>query len=286
MSVLNELFLDSNEIKSLKSNDFQYLPRLIRLYLGSNKLSVVNSRAFANLTTLKELYLSNNRIKQVYSDSFMGLNALDTLDLSKNYLSDLNDCLTRLSLVRRVMLSRNSLKSFRFFSNLTRFSILDLSFNLYLDTLVESNRFISELYLQNVPLKPIHNFVFNSLSSLKTLDLSDTLLDQDIIIKINFDSLRKILLKNSLVYFNFSDELLSSNLVLESLDLSYNQLILFKNNFLSNNRMIKTLIMRNTGLTDSKMYSSFNLSFFLYLESLDFSQNELICIKSNFIQIL
>uniref|UniRef100_A0A8C6KEI4 Vasorin b n=1 Tax=Nothobranchius furzeri TaxID=105023 RepID=A0A8C6KEI4_NOTFU len=78
------LYLFSNGIEGIKSEDFDGLVNLEMLDLSQNKLTHLPDRVFETLTSLKNLDLSSNQITQISEKSFHGVTQLQRLYLQSN----------------------------------------------------------------------------------------------------------------------------------------------------------------------------------------------------------
>ncbi|XP_043362039.1 trophoblast glycoprotein-like isoform X1 [Dermochelys coriacea] len=80
------LFITSNQIALISSQDFQGLPNLVTLSLANNRISVVESQAFSALPSLRYLDLSNNRLATIHPDAFSSRNnSIRELNLSRSF---------------------------------------------------------------------------------------------------------------------------------------------------------------------------------------------------------
>ncbi|EMP31085.1 Trophoblast glycoprotein [Chelonia mydas] len=80
------LFITSNQIALISSQDFQGLPNLVTLSLANNRISAVESQAFSALPSLRYLDLSNNRLATIHPDAFSSRNnSIRELNLSRSF---------------------------------------------------------------------------------------------------------------------------------------------------------------------------------------------------------
>ncbi|XP_030394633.1 trophoblast glycoprotein-like isoform X1 [Gopherus evgoodei] len=80
------LFITSNQIARISSQDFQGLPNLVTLSLANNRISAVESHAFSALPSLRYLDLSNNRLVTIHPDAFNSRNnSIRELNLSRSF---------------------------------------------------------------------------------------------------------------------------------------------------------------------------------------------------------
>ncbi|CAK8674476.1 unnamed protein product [Clavelina lepadiformis] len=85
----NTVLLDlrRNEIRTLYSNSFIYMPDLISIHLQYNKMTRVESRVFKGLKKLIYLYLNFNDIIDIDKNAFQDLESLSYLFLDNNRLN-------------------------------------------------------------------------------------------------------------------------------------------------------------------------------------------------------
>ncbi|CAH4035997.1 unnamed protein product [Pieris brassicae] len=105
-----ELYLESNEISSISSEQLRHLVHLTRLDLSNNKISVLSNNTFDGLTKLSTLIVSYNRLRCVQRDALKGLTQLRVLSLHGNNISMLADGVFRdLESISHVALGSNPL---------------------------------------------------------------------------------------------------------------------------------------------------------------------------------
>ena len=85
-SSLEMLYLNGNNINTLKSSVFTQMFSLEYLNLNENNLRQIEPNAFTSLVKLKYLDLSHNQLVFVYDVMFSNLIELNSLDLSYNQL--------------------------------------------------------------------------------------------------------------------------------------------------------------------------------------------------------
>ncbi len=211
MRALQELFLDYNNLKVLRSGSFNNLtsiktisitnndnldhielgafpalPSLIELNMGHNKLFTLDVGLFQRLTGLRSLYLNDNRFQTLGSGMLSGLNALDHLYLQDNFLSQIKpEMLSDVSNLHTLILASNEIET-----------IVENSFTIL--------HRLSYLSLQGNKLAVISANTFLGLSSLKTLVLAQNQIS--VIDRFGFSGLRSIheinLRNNSLSTFS------------------------------------------------------------------------------------
>ncbi|XP_050676463.1 protein slit [Leptidea sinapis] len=105
-----ELYLESNELTSISSEQVKHLVHLTRLDLSNNKISVLSNNTFEALTKLSTLIVSYNRLRCVQRDALKGLGQLRVLSLHGNNISMLADGVFRdLESISHVALGSNPL---------------------------------------------------------------------------------------------------------------------------------------------------------------------------------
>ena len=108
LAAITELILGSQQIRTLKVDDFDGLNALTRLYLPYNQLTSLPAGIFDELNALTRLELERNQLASLPADIFDGLNALTEIDLRSNQLT---------SLPAGIFDGLNSLKTLRLHSN-------------------------------------------------------------------------------------------------------------------------------------------------------------------------
>ena len=84
---LQELNLESMNLRTIYSDSFENLPMLKTLDLSNKGILSLLSRAFSNLSSLIELNLSSNGLLNIKPDTFSNLPSLINLDLSSNRIT-------------------------------------------------------------------------------------------------------------------------------------------------------------------------------------------------------
>jgi len=83
-TIITILFLNCNNIKSISSNAFVQMPKLMKLILGGNQISEINVKAFAQLSLLEILDLSRNKLSFLPEGWSESLTSLKYLNLNDN----------------------------------------------------------------------------------------------------------------------------------------------------------------------------------------------------------
>ncbi|XP_061385192.1 protein slit isoform X2 [Danaus plexippus] len=105
-----ELYLESNEITSISSEQVRHLTQLTRLDLSNNRIAVLSNNTFEGLSKLSTLIVSYNRLRCVQRDALKGLTQLRVLSLHGNNISTLADGVFRdLESISHVALGSNPL---------------------------------------------------------------------------------------------------------------------------------------------------------------------------------
>ncbi|XP_071128538.1 toll-like receptor 4 [Mytilus edulis] len=130
---LQHLKLDSNWLRKIPNDTFQYTPKLLILDLSSNFLNNVSKGMFNGLGNLHHLYLNNNWIETIENNAFQSLINLTVLDLAFNFfIHSINkQTFAGLPKLRHLNLHFNNINNIsnHTFENLTDLRVLDLSNN-------------------------------------------------------------------------------------------------------------------------------------------------------------
>ncbi len=79
LAAIEELYLDSKQISSLKNGDFSGLTGLVNLYLGHNEITSFPEDVFDGLSNLTVLFIDNNPFTSLPENIFDGLSSLEKL---------------------------------------------------------------------------------------------------------------------------------------------------------------------------------------------------------------
>ncbi len=227
---LQYLYLDNNDLTSVKSNFFSDMTALRTLSLAHNRLSEIEDESFSRLVHLLTLDLKNNQLTEVRENTFAGLTRLKTLNLSDNRLTSIQPGsfaamgdLTTLKLGSNLLTNTEQ----ETFSGLTHLKTLVLSDNRL--TSIHPGSFdalekLRLLMLNGNLLEGIEEDTFSGLSALQELNLGRNQLTR---IDLNtFNGLSSLvnlgLYNNDLTEFDFS--LCSKFPNLSKLDLTSNQI--------------------------------------------------------------
>ena len=88
-TILEQLYLSSNELTSINSKMFEGLQKLKILDLRRNMIESANWDTFKNLVNLVELLISFNKIESIQDKTFEGLENLQKLDLENNEIEEI-----------------------------------------------------------------------------------------------------------------------------------------------------------------------------------------------------
>ncbi|XP_028026162.1 protein artichoke [Bombyx mandarina] len=222
--------LSGNALKNVDELDFARLPKLRTILLARNELETVSEMAFHNSSQIQRLDLSQNKIDRLGDRLFEGLIRLETLNLAGNMLAELPDSIferNRLHMLENINLSGNlfehpplkALQKQYFFV-----SAVDLSHNKIVDIPAEDSVLVNikKLDLSFNPLsqKSIDS-VLNEPKTVRELNLAGTgiqtlgQLETPFLCSLNLSF-------NNIT--NLSDKTFSRTTLLESLDLSHNQI--------------------------------------------------------------
>ncbi|TYH77830.1 hypothetical protein ES332_D04G182800v1 [Gossypium tomentosum] len=165
------------------------LPSLYYLDLSGNNLQGFIPECLCDSLLLKQLILFYNHLHGQISPCLSNMTALQYLDLSSNQFSDSLPTFPfhNLPSIDTLILSKNKFRgkfSFSIFANLSKLSHLEISYNPYLGLETESRTCfpsikLIELSLAGCNLRKLPRFL-SSQNHLKTLDLSDNLLEGNI----------------------------------------------------------------------------------------------------------
>jgi Leucine-rich repeat (LRR) protein len=130
-SNLEELVMDTNHLKFIKSEDFSDMTSLKRLNLGYNSLKIDDGNVFEKLENLEELKLHVSKLRNLPSKIFSHQRNLKTILLFGNYLTHLERSLfvNNLSL-ENIDLSKNRLRQINIdFTKFTQIYTINLQNN-------------------------------------------------------------------------------------------------------------------------------------------------------------
>ncbi|XP_036369232.1 leucine-rich repeat-containing protein 15-like isoform X3 [Octopus sinensis] len=179
LSNLKELVLGANNIETIKEGAFTGLSNLKELDLSKNKISTIKDGTFKGLSNLKELNLGNNKISRIEKEMFQGLHNLEELDLSKNKISTIKDGTFKgLSNLKELYLRWNNISTIKegVFTGLSNLETLRLSNNKI--SRIEKEMFqglhnLEKLYLSNNKISRIEKELFQGLHNLEKLYLDN-----------------------------------------------------------------------------------------------------------------
>lgn len=173
------LYLFSNGIESLKTDDFRGMEGLEMLDLSQNKLTELPDKVFEPLSSLRNLDLSSNQISYISEKSFQGLLLLERLYIYNNHLKDIHPAaFNGMDHLLELKLQGNMLTSIPTLA-MPRLLLLDLRFN-YLPTLGPSDiqmPNLESLKLGGVGLTRLNAELISNLNNLHELDLSGNQLE-------------------------------------------------------------------------------------------------------------
>ncbi len=174
---LTFLRIDINELKSLPVGVFDGLDNLIELHIDNNQLTELHKEIFIGLSTLKSLFLSSNQISQLHPEVFDPLVSLERLEIVDNELESLPpDIFDKLVNLTHLFLDDNALKSLPpgVFDELDNLQVLRIEDNKLkslpkgiFDQLVN----LTHLYLKGNALRSLPKGIFDKLDALTRLYL-------------------------------------------------------------------------------------------------------------------
>ncbi|XP_076329298.1 uncharacterized protein LOC143235229 isoform X2 [Tachypleus tridentatus] len=247
--ILNELYLQANQIEFIHKNAFISLTNLRRLDLSLNLIKVLEPRTFRETYQPKKMFLVNNSL--IYGDGLLDSMVNFEVNLVNNDTNIDNFASTRMLNLRDINLSHNPLQLLR------------------KDTFSYNYASLKILQLSNTELKSVHKETFKKMSFLRRLYLSNNYIVE--FENTTFDNLHLTLINltnNRLITITG----LFVNLPLQTLDVSYNriktvrgafdklpklQYLYLNNNALScieertfqNNKMLQHLTLFNNKIT-------------------------------------
>lgn len=173
------LFLFSNGIERLSTDDFNGMDNLEMLDLSQNKLTELPDKVFEPLSTLRNLDLSSNQISYISEYCFQGLALLERLYLYSNHIKSIHPAaFDGLEHLLELKLQGNMLTAIPTLA-MPRLLLLDLRFNV-LPTLGPSDMQmpnLESLKLGGVGLTSLNQELISSLKNLHELDISGNQLE-------------------------------------------------------------------------------------------------------------
>ena len=278
MGVLSYLDISNNRFRSFKSMNFTFLANLTELYLQNNPHAYPNeiSGHMKPLVKLERVDLRNLSINSIDSNFFTTNTKLQYIDLSQNKINYLDSgAFNGLIDLYSIYLSYNSLTkiSSGTFNNpyLIR---LDLNDN-QISQIDSSTFFGDSLYYTDINLntnkltKILPNTFHNTFNS---IDLSNNLINE---IDNSFEGLtgvKKLLLGNNKIAKIAPGSF--NNLVINNLDLSYNDLTTINNTIFAGQNRIQIIKLGYNKLTTIETGSFANMPYLLevYLDNNQLTQ--------------
>lgn len=173
------LYLFSNGIETLNTNDFYGMENLEMLDLSQNKLTELPDKVFEPLSSLRNLDLSSNQISYISENSFQGLVLLERLYIYSNHIKAIHPAaFNGMKHLLELKLQGNMLTSIPTLA-MPRLLLLDLRFN-HLPTLGPSDikmPNLESLKLGGVGLTQLNAELIRNLKNLHELDLSGNQLE-------------------------------------------------------------------------------------------------------------
>ncbi|XP_070609293.1 transforming growth factor beta activator LRRC33 [Erythrolamprus reginae] len=232
---IEELFLDANILQTLSNASFIQYHVLQNLSLHANGLELIESGAFFGIRNLSLLTVSDNSLSLNYSVTASALRTLTylrKLDLSGNQLTELmmGKLIQHLSSLESLSLARNAIMRLddSHFRNLPNLQHLNLQQNYIFE--IEAGAF------EDMPALQQLNLAYNNIPCIVQFDLMQ---------------LRMLNVSNNHIEWFLSAEN-NASFELETLDLSYNQLLFFP--LLPKLNKLKTLLLTHNHMS---FYSKF-----------------------------
>nr|XP_004667019.3 toll-like receptor 13 [Jaculus jaculus] len=201
LSALVDLRLEWNSISKIDEGTFKGLENLTLLNLVENKIQSVNN-SFEGLSNLETLLLSKNKITHIHKNAFVPLVKLKHLSLSRNFLTNLSnvlDAVQHLLCLEYLDLTNNTIifldHSPRSLVSLTHLSLqgnklMELNFS----SLLLPN--LTTLDVSQNSYQVIKNVYLETLSQLRSLNLSGTLIKLEMLPTKHLQNLRVMDLSN------------------------------------------------------------------------------------------
>ncbi|XP_036369235.1 slit homolog 3 protein-like isoform X6 [Octopus sinensis] len=178
LSNLKELVLGANNIETIKEGAFTGLSNLKELIVQMNNIATIKEGTFTGLSNLKTLNLGNNKISRIEKEMFQGLHNLEELYLRWNNISTIKEgVFTGLSNLETLRLSNNKIsriekEMFQGLHNLEKLYLSNNKISRIEKELFQGLHNLEKLYLDNDNIATIKEGAFTGLSNLKELRLS------------------------------------------------------------------------------------------------------------------
>ncbi|ELT94189.1 hypothetical protein CAPTEDRAFT_114175, partial [Capitella teleta] len=128
LSKLTNLDLSNNMLSGLQKSDFVGLRNLEKLILTNNRIKSIESAVFTELASLTSLRMDRNDLEVLESDVFVGLEAkLQHLHLQYNWLIEIDDAISGLANLIRLVLTYNPIVRIPNAGNMTSLIILGVT---------------------------------------------------------------------------------------------------------------------------------------------------------------
>lgn len=89
LPLVDQVYLDNNEIKEWNPNAFIKTPKMEILSLAGNDIRYLPADSFKNVKSVKRLFLGENLLEVIDENAFRDLTIMETLDLRHNHLMSL-----------------------------------------------------------------------------------------------------------------------------------------------------------------------------------------------------
>jgi Leucine-rich repeat (LRR) protein len=262
LSLVAMLSLDHNLISSIEEDAFQGLTEVTEIHLNSNFLTAINPNLFSALPWLELVDLSNNLLRQINSLSFSGMKQLSNIYLCYNQIQKIQpNAFVDLPSIVKIDLRNNKIEEIRkyHFRNLMNLKELDL----------RENRIIS---IEPSSFSTVPNLQEFNLASNALLDLKDKTVNSltEVVGDIN-------LKKNGITYLKVY---YFSNLKAARILISFNLISVINNNTFFNLSVLQGIDLQSNNLSTICFYffSFPEVSYRnrIMLKSLIFNSNRLV----------
>ncbi|CAK1553075.1 unnamed protein product [Leptosia nina] len=278
------VYLNNNEIHSIKFNDFNTMTHLRELDLSYNLISSIESNAFQNMLEVTSINLKHNMLSMLDTNIFINTKLLQGIDLSSNQIVSLSEGTFNGKNISIFDIRQNNLQGALMkgtFEGLYGVPELDISYQTL--TSLEDYAFkglqsLEVLLLNNNLIKNISQKSFKSLESLTRLDISNneiTVLDFDMsdLVRLNFLSIKNNRIKSiSLTFF-------ARTAALDFLDISNNNITKIEPHSLAGLNQLQNFVFYNNSLAG--VLDDYTFEGLSALSILDISNTYITTIKNN-----
>ena len=286
LDLLEELYLDGNNMLAVPQSALRNLTRLRRLSLSFNRIAVVSAQLFSSNANLQHLSLSHNVIRELADGALESLNNLRKLELRGNQLTAINvNALPNSSTLQEIDFGGNRISDMDQL-NQTQVQFLKLDHNNF--TSLKRGQFakMTNLLSLNVShnnINYIQTGIFRGLNRLREVDLrSNNLATLAVGVFDSLLNLHAVYLQDNLIQ-QIEPKTFSQLTRLKLLQLSRNQLVRIHNNAFDNLNSLKKVILRHNKLQSVpvNVSRSTTTATTIPLRILDLGYNELTSISNH-----